>query len=106
MKLSERRFNIVDLSYGLLIFAIIAAVLGLVLILPLLFIKVENKQDIEVAIRGLLPEDDGGKWGYKDCDELASAVAKGECELDECVIIDSELAEEIDVELNSEDETE
>lgn len=101
MKLSERRFNIVDLSYGLLIFAIIAAVLGLVLILPLLFIKVENKQDIEVAIRGLLPGDDCGKWGYKDCDELASAVAKGEC-----VIIDSELAEEIDAELNSEDETE
>lgn len=44
--------------------------------------------------------------GYKNYDELASAVAKGECELDECVIIDSELAEEIDAELNSEDETE
>lgn len=96
----------VDLSYGLLIFAIIAAVLGLVLIIPLLFIRGENGEDIETTVRELLPEDDGGKWGYKDCDELASAVAKGECELDECVIIDSELAEEIDVELNSEDETE
>lgn len=106
MKLSERSFNMVDLYYGLLIFAIIAAVLGLVLIIPLLFIRGENGEDIETTVRELLPGDDCGKCGYENCDELASAVAKGECELDECVIIDSELAEEIDTELNSEDETE
>lgn len=55
MKLSERRFNIVDLSYGLLIFTIIGAVLGLVLIIPLLFIRGENGEDIETTVRELLP---------------------------------------------------
>ena len=55
MKLSERRFNMVDLSYGLLIFAIIATVLGLVLIIPLLFIR--GEEDIETTVRELLPGD-------------------------------------------------
>ena len=45
----------VDLSYGLLIFAIIATVLGLVLIIPLLFIR--GKEDIETTVRELLPGD-------------------------------------------------
>ena len=96
----------VDLSYGLLIFAIIAAVSGLLFIIPPLFIRGENEEDIETTVRELLPGDDCGKCGYKNCDELASAVAQGECELDECVVIDNEIAEEIEDELNSEDETE
>lgn len=45
----------VDLSYGLLIFAIIATVLGLVLIIPLLFIR--GEEDIETTVRELLPGD-------------------------------------------------
>lgn len=72
----------VDLYYGLLIFAIIAAALGLVLTMLLLFIRGENGEDIETTVRELLLGDDCGKCGYKNCDELASAVAKGECELD------------------------
>ena len=51
----------VDLYYGLLIFAIIAAVLGLVLTILLLFIRGENGEDIETTVRELLPGDDCGK---------------------------------------------
>lgn len=83
---------------GILIAAVVVAMIGLVLGLFLGVAGEKFKVEVdekEIAVRNELPGNNCGGCGYAGCDGLAAAIAKGEAEVNACPVGGDECAKKI-----------